>query len=175
MNGLAINLWTLTENFWTTCQCRVYVSGTEKSAEIRQWRRDCLFINWHWTGILLHSMEIYTVACIERWTCSLLSVLTRTPHIIGYKIPIGIRPIYRIQLWASLEILARFLWVPSIMFHVCMSVCLSYETPCRAGSYVCAHCALLRICLAEEYQLVRNKQAGKQQRMFSSCVLITIS
>ena len=48
-----------------------------------------------------------------------------------------------------------------IMFRVCMSVCLSYETACRAGSYVCTFGAILRIRLAEEYQSVWNKQVDK--------------
>ena len=63
----------------------------------------------------------------------------------------------------------------SSAFNVpCMYV-LSYETACRAGSYVCTYGAILRIRLTEEYQLVWNKQAGRQQRMFKSRVLFTIS
>ena len=66
------------------------------------------------------------------------------------------------------NLLSPYWGVPSIMYCVCMSVCLSYETTCRAGSYVCTYGAKLRIHLAEEYQSVQNKQAGKQQQMFSS-------
>ena len=54
-----------------------------------------------------------------------------------------------------------------------MSVRLSYETACRAGSYVCTYDAILRICLTEEYQSVGNKQAGRQQKMLAlACDLI---
>ena len=49
-----------------------------------------------------------------------------------------------------------------------MSVCLSHETVCKAGSYVCTYGAILRIRRTEEYQLVGIKQAEKQQQM---CVL----
>ena len=59
-----------------------------------------------------------------------------------------------------------------MMFRVCMSVCLSYEAACRAGSYVCIYGAISRICLSEEYQSVRNKQAGEQQQMYSSFLAI---
>ena len=52
----------------------------------------------------------------------------------------------------------------SIMFRVCMSVCLSYETAFKAGSYVCTYGAILRIRLTEEYQSVWNKQAEEQQQ-----------
>ena len=50
-----------------------------------------------------------------------------------------------------LLLLGRFSWVSYIMFRVCMSVCLSYETACRAGLYVCTYGAILRIRLTEEY------------------------
>ena len=40
------------------------------------------------------------------------------------------------------------------MFRVCMSVCLSYETACKAGLYVCSYGAILRIRQTEEYQSV---------------------
>ena len=55
-----------------------------------------------------------------------------------------------------------------MIFPVCMSVCLSYETACKAGSCVCTYGAILRIWRTEEYQSVGNKQAEKQQQM---CVL----
>ena len=54
------------------------------------------------------------------------------------------------------------------MFRVCMSVCLSYETACKAGSYVCTYGAIVGILRTKEYQSVGNKQAEKQQQM---CVL----
>ena len=53
-----------------------------------------------------------------------------------------------------------------------MSKCLSYKTACRASSYVCTYGAILRIRLAEEYQSVRNIQAGGQQLMFLLSVII---
>ena len=54
------------------------------------------------------------------------------------------------------------------MFRVYMSVCLSYVTACKAGSYVCTYGAILGIQRTEENQSVGNKQAEKQQQM---CVL----
>ena len=59
------------------------------------------------------------------------------------------------------------------MFRVCMSVCLPYETACKAGLYVCKYGAILRIRRTEEYQSVGNKQAGRQQQMLISCVLFS--
>ena len=58
-----------------------------------------------------------------------------------------------------------------MMFRVCMSVCFSYETACKAGSYVCTYGAILRIRRTEEYQSVGNKQDRKQQQMCVSVVL----
>ena len=58
-----------------------------------------------------------------------------------------------------------------MMFCVCMSVCLSYETACKADSYICTYGAILRIRQTEEYQSVGNKQARKQQQMCVSVVL----
>ena len=55
------------------------------------------------------------------------------------------------------------------MFRVCMSVCYDIRDGLLAGSYVCTHGAILRIRLAEEYQLVENKQSREQQVW---CVLI---
>ena len=51
-------------------------------------------------------------------------------------------------------------------------VCLSYKTACKSGSYVCTYGAISRIRLTEEYQSVWNKQAGEQQQMYSSSVLM---
>ena len=67
----------------------------------------------------------------------------------------------------SLEkLLGRFSRVLYMMFRVCMSVCLSYDTACKAGSYVCTYGAIFRIRRTEEYQSVGNKQTGEQQQMF---------
>ena len=41
-------------------------------------------------------------------------------------------------------------------------------------SYVCTYGAILKIRLAEEYQLVRNKQAGKQQRIYRLVCLLRL-
>ena len=49
------------------------------------------------------------------------------------------------------------------MFRVCMSVCYDIQDGLLAGSYVCTHGAILRIRLAEVYQLVENKQSREQQ------------
>ena len=49
------------------------------------------------------------------------------------------------------------------------SVC---NVPCMLCPYVCTYGAILRIRLAEEYQLVGNKQAGEQQRIMSSSIFI---
>ena len=69
-------------------------------------------------------------------------------------------------------LMGRFSWVPYIMLRVCMSVCLSYETACRACSNICTYGAISRIRLAEEYQSVGNKQAEEQQPMLSSRAII---
>ena len=61
------------------------------------------------------------------------------------------------------RILGRFSWVLCIMFRVCMSVCYDIRDGLLAGSYVCTYGAILRIRLAEEYQLVENKQSREQQ------------
>ena len=53
-----------------------------------------------------------------------------------------------------------------MMFRVCMSVCLSYETACKAGSYVCTYGVILGTRRTEEYQSVGNKQVEEQQQMF---------
>ena len=47
-----------------------------------------------------------------------------------------------------------------------------YNVPCMLCPYACTYGAILRICLAEEYQSVGNKQAGEQQRMLSSSVFM---
>ena len=72
-------------------------------------------------------------------------------------------------------LLGKFSSVPYIMFRVCMSVCLSYETACKAGSYVCTYGVTLGIRWTEEYQSVGNKQTEKQQQMFVLAGLLTCS
>ena len=54
-----------------------------------------------------------------------------------------------------------------------MSVCLSYETACKFGSYVCTYSVILGIRWTEEYQPVGNKQAEEQQQMFALAGLLT--
>ena len=44
-----------------------------------------------------------------------------------------------------------------------MSVCYDIRDGLLAGSYACTYGAILRIRLAEEYQLVENKQSREQQ------------